>query len=90
MLQHPDTGWDHYADAWRVVTPEGEVLGTRLLTHPHVNEQPFTRSLNGVNIPRGVTKVIVEARDSKDGWAKQRVVVDLRRRQGPRYRVSAL
>ena len=52
--QHADTGWEHYADAWRVVGPDGTVHGTRTLYHPHVDEQPFTRSLSGVAIPEGV------------------------------------
>lgn len=42
-LKHADTGWDHYADNWRLVDKEGEILGDRVLFHPHVNEQPFTR-----------------------------------------------
>ncbi|WP_455196821.1 hypothetical protein, partial [Kaarinaea lacus] len=50
-LKHGDTGWDHYADAWRVVTEDGKELGTRTLYHPHVDEQPFTRSLGDVTIP---------------------------------------
>jgi hypothetical protein len=29
-LRHDDTGWEHYADAWRVVTENGKVLGTRV------------------------------------------------------------
>ena len=41
----PDTGWDKYADEWRIESEAGEVLGVRELTHPHVDEQPFTRSL---------------------------------------------
>jgi hypothetical protein len=49
-LRHGDTGWDDYADGWRIETPAGEVLGTRVLHHPHVEEQPFTRSLGGVEI----------------------------------------
>lgn len=67
-VRHGDTGWDHYADVWRVVGPDGTVYGTRTLYHPHVNEQPFTRSLSGVKIPRGVTEVMVESRDSVHGW----------------------
>ena len=47
-----DTGDEKYADEWRVVAPDGTVLGVRVLTHPHVNEQPFTRSLAGVEINR--------------------------------------
>lgn len=68
-LAHTDTGWDHYADAWRVVGPDGAILGVRELLHPHVNEQPFTRSLSGVAIPDGVTEVTIEARDNVDGWS---------------------
>ncbi|MDF1524970.1 MAG: hypothetical protein RRA15_07045 [bacterium] len=63
-VRHDDEGWDHYADRWEVLGPDGEVLGTRVLMHPHVGEQPFTRSLRGVKIPKGVSKVVVRARDS--------------------------
>ena len=70
-LAHADTGWDHYADAWRIVGPDGTVLGVRELLHPHVNEQPFTRSLSGVSVPEGLTEVTVEARDSVHGWSPQ-------------------
>ncbi|NND03001.1 MAG: hypothetical protein HKN91_09455, partial [Acidimicrobiia bacterium] len=52
-----------YADAWEVRDVAGNVLGIRVLTHPHANEQPFTRSLPNVPIPIEVTQVVVEARD---------------------------
>lgn len=68
-VRHADTGWDHYADRWDVLGPDGKVLGTRVLYHPHVNEQPFTRSLNGVKIPAGVTAVSVRAHCKVDGNA---------------------
>lgn len=67
-ISSPDTGWKKYANAFRVRTKAGEVLGVRVLYHPHVDEQPFTRSLRGVQIPAGVSEVIVEARDSVAGW----------------------
>ena len=63
-VQHGDEGWNHYADGWDVVAPDGTVLGTRVLYHPHVEEQPFTRSLSGVRIPEGIEKVTVRARDA--------------------------
>ena len=66
-LKHGDTGWDHYADGWDVVAPDGTVLGTRKLLHPHVDEQPFTRSLSGVAIPDGTEFVTIRARDSVHG-----------------------
>ena len=68
-LSHPDTGWDHYADGWRIETPDGDVLGTRVLAHPHVTEQPFTRSQGGITIPSGLDRVLVRASCNVDGWA---------------------
>jgi hypothetical protein len=70
---------EKYADAWRVVGPDGTVLGTRELTHPHADEQPFTRSLSGVEIPDDVTSVTVEVRDLVDGWSEDSLKVDLER-----------
>ncbi|MEO1105264.1 MAG: hypothetical protein AAFW98_16285, partial [Pseudomonadota bacterium] len=66
-VAHADTGWEHYADAFVVTTLDGEALGTRTLFHPHVEEQPFTRSLSGVAIPEGMTEVLVHAHDNVDG-----------------------
>ncbi len=66
-IAHPDEGWDHYADGWGVYLEDGTELGYRVLHHPHVNEQPFTRSLSGVAVPAGVTKVVIVPRDSKHG-----------------------
>ena len=66
-VRHADEGWDHYADKWEVLTPEGEVLGERVLLHPHEHEQPFTRSLGGVTIPPGPHEVQVRAHDSVHG-----------------------
>jgi hypothetical protein len=68
-LRHPDTGWDHYADGWEVLTLDGVSLGTRVLAHPHVTEQPFTRSLGGITVPAGVTMLVIRARCNIDGYA---------------------
>ena len=87
-LRHADSGWDHYADAWRVVAGDGTVLGTRTLYHPHETEQPFTRSLGGVAIPAAMTTVRVEAHDKVHGWSPQRVHVNLQKAEGERFEVS--
>jgi hypothetical protein len=76
-LTHPDTGWDHYADAWQIETPDGTILGLRDLAHPHVDEQPFTRSLSGVTLPDGLTEVRIRARCLVDGWAKDTFALNL-------------
>lgn len=70
-LSHPDTGWDDYADGWRVEDAQGTVLGYRELLHPHVNEQPFTRSLSGVAVPSGLSVVYIRARDNVGGWGTE-------------------
>lgn len=77
-LLHADTGWDDYADGWRVVAEDGTELGLRVLYHPHVDEQPFTRSLGGVSIPDGMDTVYVEARTNTDGWGAARFPVSLK------------
>ena len=69
-LSHPDTGWDHYADGWEVLDAAGNSLGIRELLHPHVDEQPFTRSLSGVSIPARATAIYIRARCNVDGWSK--------------------
>ena len=78
-LKHGDTGWDHYADNWRVVDPEGNILGDRVLYHPHINEQPFTRSLSNITINNTVKIVYIEAHDKEHGWTKKSLKIDLNR-----------
>jgi len=63
---HADEGWDHYANRWDVLAPDGTVLGSRELAHPHENEQPFTRSLTLI-LPAGTTLVTLQANDSVHG-----------------------
>lgn len=57
-----------YADAFRVETRDGRVLGERILLHDHQDEQPFTRDLYGVSIPSGIASVIIRGRDRSNGW----------------------
>lgn len=75
-LKHDDTGWDHYANAWDVTDLQGNVLGKRILHHPHVNEQPFTRSQT-IQVPAGIKTVEVRAYDSVHGLSEQTYQVNL-------------
>jgi len=95
-VSHPDRGWDDYADGWDIVTPDGSKLTvhagdpfTRLLAHPHENEQPFTRSQRGIIIPEGITQVIVRAHDIVDGFGGQEIVVDLTKNSGKGFEVES-
>ncbi len=76
-VRHADDGWDHYADRWQVLAPDGTVLGERVLLHPHDTEQPFTRSLAGVDIPPDIRAVTLRAHDSRHGWGGAELQIDL-------------
>ena len=76
-VRHADTGWDHYADRWEILAPDGTVLGVRELLHPHVEEQPFTRALSGVIIPPDISRVTVRAHDSVDAFGGAELEIDL-------------
>ena len=76
-IRHPDTGWDHYADGWEVRDAAGTRLGERVLHHPHVDEQPFTRSLVNLDLPDGTREIFIRAHCSVDGWGDGTVRVDL-------------
>jgi len=77
-VRHDDEGWDHFANKWEVVAPDGTVLATRVLAHPHVDEQPFTRSKSGIKIPEGIDEVIVRAGDSVHSTGGKTMTVKLR------------
>ncbi len=74
---HKDTGWKHYANKWDIIGEDGTVLGTRILHHPHVNEQPFTRSLSDVVITAGVKTVTVRAHDSVHKYGGKVITLEL-------------
>lgn len=76
-VRHADEGWDHYADRWEVLSLDGKVLATRVLAHPHVDEQPFTRSLSGVKLPAGTKEVRLRANDKVHGTGGAELIVDL-------------
>lgn len=75
-IAHADTGWDHYANRWDVLDEQGNVLGSRELAHPHVNEQPFTRSLR-LDIPATVKTITIVAADSVHGDNEETVQAEV-------------
>lgn len=80
-VRHADEGWQHYADRWEVLAPDGTVLATRVLLHPHEDEQPFTRDLGGVKIPARIHTVTIRAHDSVHGYGGRSVRLELPRRK---------
>ncbi len=86
-LRHADSGWDHYANLWVVETLAGKEIARRVLFHPHVREQPFTRSQQ-INVPAATSKVRVRAGDKPNGMDSNTVVVDLTQKRGERFVVE--
>ena len=76
-LSSPYDTPERYADAWRILAPDGTVLGVRELAHDHQFEQPFTRSLSGVEIPDDVSTVTIEGRDQLNGWGGESLAFEL-------------
>jgi hypothetical protein len=77
-VAHTDDGWNHYADKWEILSPDGTVLATRTLHHPHLDEQPFTRSLSGVEILEDIDAVRVRAHCSVHGFGGREITVNLK------------
>ena len=88
QVRHNDQGWKHYADAWQIADLKGNVLAIRELAHPHDNEQPFTRSLCNIKLPKGLMKVVVSAKCNVHGVGGQSVEVDLMLEKGDRFSVT--
>jgi len=75
-VKHADTGWDHYSDGWEILDEQGNVIGKRVLYHPHVKEQPFTRS-HTLMIPKSVNRITVRALDSVHGQGGKQQTIEL-------------
>ncbi len=78
-MSSPYDSPQRYADGWRVTGPDGEVYAEKTLTHDHASEQPFTRTQVGVEVPDGVTRVVVEGRDTENGYGGATRLVELPR-----------
>jgi len=77
-VRHEDEGWNHYADHWLILDNDEQVIAARKLMHPHVKEQPFTRSLSYIQIPDEVTEVTIRAHCSVDNYTGKDMVVKIK------------
>ncbi len=65
---------ERYADGWRVLSPDGTVLGKHQLAHGYAGEQPFTRTQTGLKIPKDINEITVEEHD-QNGYGGKIVTV---------------
>ncbi len=76
-ISSPYDSPERYANGWRVLSPDGDLLGEMELLHDHASEQPFTRVQTGVEIPERTTDVLIEGRDLENGYGGKPVAVVL-------------
>ena len=76
-ISSPYDSPERYADGWRVLDEDGNVLGTQTLMHDHASEQPFTRTQPGLEVPEGVTRITVEGRDQANGYGGGTLGIDI-------------
>lgn len=69
-VRSDDTGCERYADWWEVVSLEGELLQRRILTHSHVDEQPFERAAPPIDLDLD-QEVLVRAHLHPQGYVGQ-------------------
>lgn len=75
-LKHNDSGWDHYANGWDVIDADtGKVLATRVLQHPHVDEQPFTRSMSNIVIPATTKRILIRGKCNVHGYGGRTIEI---------------
>lgn len=75
-VKHNDEGWQHFAKAWEVLDQNNNVLGVRILRHPHIEEQPFTRS-ETISIPENVNQVTIRAYDLMHHYGGKAITLDI-------------
>jgi len=66
-IEHGDTGWDDYVEAWEMFAPDGTLLGSRPFFGPELEEQATVSALAGVVIPQDVETVTIRARNFPQG-----------------------
>jgi hypothetical protein len=87
-VEHADTGWDHYANLWQIIDGEtGRVIAERVLAHPHVEAQPFSRSLRNIELSDDLRFLVVRARCNEHGYRGKQVRIDRRILRGEDYRI---
>jgi hypothetical protein len=66
-IEHQDTGWDDYVEAWEITSPDGELLGVRPFFEPELEETQTITALAGVVIPEEIKSVTIRARTHPKG-----------------------
>lgn len=66
-IEHEDTGWDDYVEAWEIADPDGKVLGVRPFFEPELEHTQTVSALAGIVIPENIKTVTIRARTYPKG-----------------------
>ncbi|MEM7042305.1 MAG: hypothetical protein AAF543_05800 [Pseudomonadota bacterium] len=67
-IEHEDTGWDDYVEAWEIYDPDGKVIGVRPFFEPELERLKTVSALAGVVIPEDIKTVTIRARTYPKGF----------------------
>lgn len=76
-ISSPYDSAERYANGWRVLTADGEVIAEHELLHDHAAEQPFTRVQTGVEIGASTDTVVIEGSDLANGYGGRKLELSL-------------
>ena len=73
-----DRGATYFCDRFEILSPSMRVVGVRRMLHDHTDEQPFTRELQGVNVPNGFPRgVLIRGHHNARGYDGATLKLDL-------------
>ena len=67
-IEHQDTGWDDYVEAWEILDGDGLLLGVRPFFEPELDDTKTVTALSGVVIPEDIKTVTIRARKYPQGY----------------------
>lgn len=76
-ISSPYDSPERYANGWRVLSVDGDVIAEHELLHDHASEQPFTRVQTGVEAGAAADTVEIEGRDLANGYGGRRLELSL-------------
>lgn len=76
-IEHEDTGWDDYVEAWELHDPDGKIMAVRPFFEPELDQQQTVSALAGVVIPAEVKTVTIRARSHPVGLAGDPVEIQI-------------
>lgn len=76
-IEHEDTGWDNYVEAWEIFGPDGQILGVRPFFEPELERLKTVSALAGVVIPEDIRTVTIRARTYPKGFEAKPVEITI-------------